>query len=70
MSKRTKRTIEEIDQFEANQSEESQPQIEVLVTNTIIVKKNYNYYLELTNWKLNDKIDKAVLKKAFPNFND
>ncbi|CAG8763555.1 24201_t:CDS:2 [Dentiscutata erythropus] len=41
-------------------------QTEDLSTAIITIKKDYNYYLELTNWQLNSEVDEDAYVEAFP----
>ena len=39
-------------------------------TETIVIMKDFKYYLELTNWKLKDEVLKAAYETAFPILED
>ncbi|CAG8794961.1 15174_t:CDS:2 [Dentiscutata erythropus] len=45
-------------------------QSEVLSTAIITIKKDYNYYLDLSNWQLNTEVDEDAYVEAFPFLSD
>ncbi|CAG8650771.1 19696_t:CDS:2 [Dentiscutata erythropus] len=45
-------------------------QSEDLSTMIITIKKNYNYYLDLSNWQLNTEVDEDAYVEAFPLLSD
>ncbi|CAG8633239.1 26810_t:CDS:1, partial [Dentiscutata erythropus] len=45
-------------------------QLEELSTVIITIKKDYNYYLDLSNWQLNTEVDEDAYVEAFPLLSD
>ena len=45
-------------------------QVEELSTAVITITKDYNYYLDLSNWQLNTEVDEDAYVEAFPLLTD